>query len=66
MGARVGHDVLAAHPDLYERSHGVVRLRIADGVIAIGSLACIGFASGAEPDWRTLGAMPEPKLTETR
>jgi L-alanine-DL-glutamate epimerase-like enolase superfamily enzyme len=57
---------LAAHPDLYERSHGAVRLRIANGELAIGSLDCIGFASGAEPDWRALAAMPEPKLTEAR
>jgi len=55
---------LAAHPDLYERSHGAVRLRIGNGALAIGSLACIGFASGAEPDWRALAAMPEPKLQE--
>ncbi len=57
---------LTAHPDLYERSHGAVRLRITNGGLAIGSLACIGFASGAEPDWRALGAMPEPKLQEVR
>ena len=42
---------LAAHPDLYERSHGATRLAIARGRIAIGSLACNGFASGALPDW---------------
>jgi hypothetical protein len=57
---------LAAHPDLYERSHGAVRLRIANGELAIGSLDCVGFASGAEPDWRALAPMPEPKLTEAR
>jgi hypothetical protein len=57
---------LDAHPDLYERSHGAVRLRIANGELAIGSLDCIGFASGAEPDWRALAAIPEPKLTEAR
>src|SRR3970282_1834076 len=28
---------LAAHPDLYERSHGAVRVRIADGMLSIGS-----------------------------
>ena len=47
---------LAAHPDLYERRHGAVRLRIADGMLAIGSLACPGFASAAEPDWKTMRA----------
>ncbi|GAB3649390.1 enolase C-terminal domain-like protein [Ramlibacter alkalitolerans] len=45
---------LRAHPDLYEDSHGAVRLRIRGGEIAIGSLACTGFASGASPDF---GAM---------
>jgi L-alanine-DL-glutamate epimerase-like enolase superfamily enzyme len=48
---------LAAHPDLYERSHGAVRLRIDGGKLAIGSLACIGFASGAEPVWSAMSAM---------
>jgi L-alanine-DL-glutamate epimerase-like enolase superfamily enzyme len=57
---------LAAHPDLYERSHGAVRLRITNGELAIGSLACMGFASGAEPDWAALAPMPEPKLQEVR
>jgi hypothetical protein len=48
---------LAAHPDLYERSHGAVRVRIRDGTLAIGSLGCTGFASGAMPDWATMRAM---------
>ena len=42
---------LAAHPDLYERSHGAVRPRIEGGNLDIGSLDCAGFASGAMPDW---------------
>jgi hypothetical protein len=42
---------LAAHPDVYERSHGAVRLRIRAGRIAIGSLACDGYASAAMPDF---------------
>jgi L-alanine-DL-glutamate epimerase-like enolase superfamily enzyme len=45
---------LQAHPDLYEHSHGAVRLRIRDGELAIGSLETPGFASGAMPDF---GAM---------
>jgi L-alanine-DL-glutamate epimerase-like enolase superfamily enzyme len=45
---------LQAHPDLYERSFGAVRLRIQGGEIALGSLAAPGFASGALPDF---GAM---------
>jgi L-alanine-DL-glutamate epimerase-like enolase superfamily enzyme len=48
---------LAAHPDLYERSHGAVRLRIVRGELAIGSLACPGFASGALPDWNAMKEM---------
>lgn len=48
---------LAAHPDLYERSHGAVRLRIARGDLALGSLACPGFASGALPDWNAMKEM---------
>jgi len=42
---------LDAHPDLYERSHGAVRLRIASGRAAIASLATTGFASAALPDF---------------
>ena len=42
---------LAAHPDLYERSHGAVRLQIRNGRLNIGSLAAVGFASGAYPEW---------------
>ena len=42
---------LAAHPDLYREVEGVVCLRIEDGQLAIRSLACEGFAVGAEPDW---------------
>jgi L-alanine-DL-glutamate epimerase-like enolase superfamily enzyme len=45
---------LQAHPDLYERSFGAVRLRIHEGEIALGSLSVPGFASGALPDF---GAM---------
>ena len=45
---------LAAHPDLYEHSHGAVRLKIRNGRLAIGSLGRHGFASGAYPDWDTL------------
>ena len=51
---------LAAHPDLYERSHGAVRVRIAGGRLAIGSLAAPGFATGAYPAWETLTPMASP------
>ena len=55
---------LAAHPDLYERSHGAVRLRIRDGRLAVGSLGGVGFASGAEPDWRAMTPMHERAAME--
>jgi len=42
---------LDAHPDLYERSDGAVRLAIRDGRIALASLACAGYASAALPDF---------------
>ena len=48
---------LAAHPDLYERSHGAVRVRIAHGMLEIGSLACAGYASRAMPDWDSMREM---------
>ena len=48
---------LRAHPDLYERSHGAVRLKIRNGAIAIGSLDCKGYASGALPDWNQMREM---------
>lgn len=48
---------LRAHPDLYERSHGAVRLRIRDGEIALASLAAPGFASGAMPDFAAMRAL---------
>jgi L-alanine-DL-glutamate epimerase-like enolase superfamily enzyme len=41
--------VLAAHPDLYELSHGAVRVKIEDGMLALGSLDCPGYASRALP-----------------
>jgi len=48
---------LAAHPDLYERSHGAVRVHIEDGMLAIGSLDCAGYASRAAPDWNSMKEM---------
>ncbi|MDQ4060474.1 MAG: mandelate racemase [Pseudomonadota bacterium] len=45
---------LAAHPDLYHRQDGRVRLAIRDGTIAIASLATPGLGVGAEPDWSSL------------
>jgi L-alanine-DL-glutamate epimerase-like enolase superfamily enzyme len=57
---------LAAHPDLYERSHGAVRLRIRAGQLQIASLDCVGFASGAEPDWRAMTPMAERATMEVK
>ena len=51
---------LYAHPDLYERSHGAVRIRIRAGQMEIGSLACNGFAVGAELDWKQMRNMVVP------
>ena len=51
---------LDAHPDLYERSDGAVRVKIEGGELAIGSLGGIGFASGAEPDWASMRTMKTP------
>ena len=48
---------LEAHPDLYERSHGAVRLRITAGQLAIASLDCSGYASRAMPHWQHLAEM---------
>jgi enolase-like protein len=48
---------LAAHPDLYERSHGAVRVRIEKGELSIGSLDCPGYASRAMPDWKSMKEM---------
>jgi hypothetical protein len=41
---------LAAHPDLYERAGGTVRLAVHDGALAIGSLTIPGFACALDPD----------------
>ena len=49
---------LGAHPDLYERSHGAVRVRIEKGELSIGSLDCPGYASRAMPDWNSMREMP--------
>ncbi len=51
---------LAAHPDLYERSHGSVRVRIRDGTVHLASLRGPGFASGAQPDWSSLAPLATP------
>jgi len=49
---------LTAHPDLYEQSHGAVRVRIESGLLSIDSLDCPGYASRAMPDWNSMKEMP--------
>ncbi|MBI3375557.1 MAG: mandelate racemase [Betaproteobacteria bacterium] len=51
---------LAAHPDLYESSHGATRVAIHNGRLAIGSLDCPGFASRALPEFAAMRAMRQP------
>jgi hypothetical protein len=51
---------LAAHPDLYERSHGAVRLRIRGGRLVLGTLDTTGYASAALPDWATMLPLAPP------
>jgi hypothetical protein len=45
---------LKAHPDLYARTAGAVRVHILEGRLAIASLACPGYAVAAEPDWASM------------
>lgn len=49
---------LRAHEDLYEQSHGAVRVRIANGELQLRSLAVPGYASAAFPDWNSMREMP--------
>jgi hypothetical protein len=55
-----------AHPDLYARVPGKpARLRIKDGELALGSLACPGFAVAAEMDFasmRPMAAAPRERI----
>ena len=46
------------HDDLYEQSHGAVRVRIKGGMMQMKSLDCPGFASRAMPDWHAMRRMP--------
>ena len=48
---------LKEHADLYENTHGAVRLHIQNGQIQIRSLACVGFASAVEPDFSAMYAL---------
>ena len=46
-----------AHPDVYEHSHGAVRLKISQGRIALASLDCAGYASAVMPDFNAMQAI---------
>lgn len=49
---------LRAHPDLYHRQNGRVRLAINAGELELGSvLDAAGFGAAAEPDWGDLAPM---------
>ena len=45
---------LRGHDDLYEHSHGAVRVRIVNGELQIRSLAVRGYASAVLPDWKSM------------
>lgn len=49
---------LKAHPDLYHRQDGRVRLKIDRGRCAIASLDCPGFGTWLPPDFDSAGPMP--------
>ena len=49
---------LQAHPDLYERRDGRVRLSIRAGRLGLDSLDCKGFGSAVVPDLAAAAAMP--------
>ena len=52
---------LAAHPALYHRADGQVRLTITEGQIAVGSLGCPGFGAAVHPDTSAMATMPRSK-----
>ena len=51
---------MAAHPDLYERWSGKIRLAIHDGDLLTGSLTAPGFATSAHPLWSSLSPLEQP------
>ena len=57
---------MAAHPDLYERRGGKIRLAIHDGDLLTGSLTAPGFATAAHPEWSSLSPLEQrtPSLQE--
>jgi L-alanine-DL-glutamate epimerase-like enolase superfamily enzyme len=59
--AKEAEAFLAAHPDLYRREGGKVRLAIHDGDLLTGSLVAPGFATAVHPDWSTMPPLEQPK-----
>ncbi|MHC2436621.1 hypothetical protein [Bradyrhizobium sp. USDA 4451] len=58
---------LTAHPDLYARTGGKVRLAIHGGDLLTGSIAAAaGFASSVHPDWSTMQPLqrPTPRVSQ--
>ncbi|MDH2380459.1 hypothetical protein [Bradyrhizobium sp. CER78] len=58
---------LTAHPDLYTRAGGKIRLAIHDGDLLTGSIAATpGFASSIHPDWSTMQPLkrPTPRVSQ--
>jgi L-alanine-DL-glutamate epimerase-like enolase superfamily enzyme len=60
----------AAHPDLYRLDtladgSCVARLKIADGMVAIDSLDCPGFAHAVDMDWNELEPAPASRWPNT-
>jgi hypothetical protein len=51
------HRFLSSHDDLYERSHGAVRVRIDKGLIRMKTIDCPSYASRVLPDWRSMKEM---------
>ncbi len=51
---------LSAHPDFYRRGPVGIELAINDGALSTASLACPGFASGADPVWDDLSPLMNP------
>ena len=52
---------LGAHPDLYAKEGGKVRLAIHDGDLLTGSLTAPGFACAVHPNWSTMAPLGRPR-----
>jgi hypothetical protein len=60
--AAEAQNFLTAHPDLYRKSDGKVRLAIHDGDLLTGSLTSPGFATAVHPVWSTIAPLARPKM----